>query len=110
VLLAIWHGEVSLVLCQLLDGISAASIGVMVPLIVADITHSGGRFNLGLGVVGLAVAGGATISTTVAGFITQHFGATVAFICLACAAAAGSALVRMVMPETGHLHAPRPDA
>jgi MFS family permease len=106
-LLAIRHGAVSLVGCQVLDGISAASIGVMVPLIVSDITHRGGRFNLGLGVVGLAVAGGATISTTLAGFVTQHFGITIAFVCLGCAAAVGSALVRFTMPETRHLHGAR---
>jgi MFS family permease len=108
VLLAIWNSSVSLVLCQVLDGISGAAIGVMVPLIVADITHRGGRFNLGLGVVGLAVAGGATVSTTAAGFVTQHFGTRIAFICLGCAAAAGSMLVRVALPETGHLHAPPP--
>jgi len=107
VVLAIWNSAVSLVLCQVLDGISAAAIGVMVPLIVADITHRGGRFNLGLGVVGLAVAAGATVSTTAAGFVTQHFGTRVAFICLGCAAAVGSMLVRAVLPETGHLHAPQ---
>ncbi len=106
--LAIWNGEVSLVLCQILDGVSAAAIGVMVPLIVSDITHKGGRFNLGIGVVGLAVAAGATLSTTAAGFITQHFGTSVAFICLGIAAAAGSLLVRFVLPETSHLHAPAP--
>jgi MFS family permease len=106
VVLAINHGEISLVACQLLDGISAAVIGVMVPLIVSDITHRGGRFNLGLGVVSLAVAGGATVSTTIAGFITQHAGTSVAFICLGVAAAAGSLLVYGVMPETSHLHAP----
>jgi MFS family permease len=109
VLLAVWNGAVSLVLCQVLDGISAAAIGVMVPLIVADITHSGGRFNLAMGVVGLAVAGGATLSTTATGFVTQHFGTRVAFIGLAIAAAAGYALVRLVLPETAHLHGPRPE-
>ena len=106
VLLAIWNGALSLVACQILDGISAAAIGVMVPLIVADITHRGGRFNLGIGIVGLAVAGGATVSTTFAGFVTQHFGTRAAFICLGCAAAIGCMLVRVVLPETGHLHAP----
>jgi len=99
-LLAIWNGEVSLVLCQVLDGISGATIGVMVPLIVADITLHGGRFNLALGIVGLAVSAGATLSTTIAGFLTEHFGSHLAFFCLACAAAAGCALVLLTLPET----------
>jgi MFS family permease len=109
-LLAIWHGVVSLVLCQVLDGISGAAIGVMVPLIVSDITHRGGRFNLAMGVVGLAVAGGATLSTTIAGFVTQHFGTRVAFICLGIAAAAGCVLVRLALPETAGRDARQPAA
>jgi MFS family permease len=100
-LLAVWHGEVSLVLCQVLDGISSTAIGVMVPLIVADITLHGGRFNLALGIVGLAVSAGATLSTTIAGYVTEHFGSGVAFFCLACAAGVGCLLVMLALPETG---------
>ncbi len=42
----------SIVACQVLDGISASTVGVVVPLVVADITHRGGRFNLAMGVGG----------------------------------------------------------
>ena len=37
---------------QVLDGVTGATFGVLVPLVVADITHDGGRFNLALGMVG----------------------------------------------------------
>ena len=48
---------------QLLDGITAAVLGVMVPLMIADITRGTGHFNLGQGIVGTAIGIGASIST-----------------------------------------------
>jgi MFS family permease len=101
VLLAIYSGPVEIVLYQVLDGISASAIGVMVPLIVSDITHRGGRFNLAMGLVGLAMAAGATFSTIIAGFIVEHLGTRMAFLCLAAAASAGCLLVLLALPETG---------
>jgi MFS family permease len=103
VVLAINNGEVAIVACQVLDGISAATIGLMVPLVVADITHRGGRFNLALGLVGLSMTAGATLSTTIAGFVTEHFGTRIAFLGLAVAAGVGCLLVSFVLPETGHI-------
>ena len=89
-----------LVAVQLLDGITAAAIGVMVPFIVADITRGTGRFNLSLGIVGTATGIGASLSTTLAGYISDQFGSQVAFLGLAGIAAAGFALVFALLPET----------
>ena len=58
-----------LIAAQLLDGISAASLGVLVPLIVADVTRGSGHFNFAQGMIGAAVGIGASFSTTLAGFI-----------------------------------------
>jgi predicted MFS family arabinose efflux permease len=85
---------------QVLDGISAAVLGVMGPLVLADITRGTGRFNLAQGVLGTAMGIGASISTTLAGYLTDRFGSEVAFLSLAGVAAAGLALVWTVMPET----------
>ena len=82
-----------LVAVQLLDGITAAAIGVMVPFIVADITRGTGRFNLSLGIVGTATGIGASLSTTLAGYVSDQFGSQVAFLGLAGIAATGLALV-----------------
>jgi len=60
-----------IVAVQILDGISAVTLGVMVPLIVADITRGSGRFNSALGVVGMIAGIGAATSTTLAGAITD---------------------------------------
>ena len=89
-----------LVAVQLLDGITAAAIGVMVPFIVADITRGTGRFNLSLGIIGTATGIGASLSTTLAGYVSDQFGSQVAFLGLAGIAAAGLALVWALMPET----------
>jgi len=90
-----------LVAVQLLDGITASVFGVMVPLVVADVTRGTGRFNLSLGIVGTASGIGASLSTTVAGYVSDHLGSGVAFLGLAAVAAAGFVLVWAFMPETG---------
>jgi predicted MFS family arabinose efflux permease len=100
VLFAVVPDPYLLVSVQLLDGISAATLGVMVPLVVADVTRGTGRFNLAQGIVGTAVGIGASISTTFAGYMTDRFGSEVAFLGLAGIAAGGLALVWILMPET----------
>ena len=84
---------------QILDGVSAAVLGVTLPLVVADITRGTGRFNLALGIVGTAVGIGAALSTTFAGYAMDHFGSAVAFVSLAAVALCGLAVVWR-MPET----------
>ena len=79
-----------LVAVQLLDGMAAAVFGVMVPFVIADIARGTGRFNLSQGIVGTASGVGAAISTTLAGYVGDHFGSSVAFLGLAGIAAAGS--------------------
>lgn len=89
-----------LVAVQILDGITAAALGVMVPLMIADITRGTGRFNLAQGIVGTAVGIGASISPTLAGYLTDTFGSSVAFFGLAVIAAAAFTAVWTLMPET----------
>jgi MFS family permease len=89
-----------LVAVQIFDGVAAAAMGVMVPLIVADVTRGTGRFNLALGIVGSAVGIGASASTTLAGYVSDHFGSPIAFCSLAAIGAAGLALAFAALPET----------
>jgi MFS family permease len=90
-----------LVAVQILDGITAAVFSVMVPLTIADLTRGTGRFNLGQGIAGTFVGIGASLSATLAGYITDHFGSGSAFFGLALIALAALALVGLLMPETG---------
>lgn len=90
----------ALVAVQALDGIAAASLGVMVPLMVADISRGTGHFNFAQGIVGTAVGIGASISPTLAGYLSDTYGSPVAFLGLAIVAAVGLLTVWMILPET----------
>jgi len=89
-----------LVAAQLLDGISAASLGVLVPLIIADVTRGSGHFNFAQGLIGAAVGIGASFSTTLAGYIADTSGAATTFLLLACVGVMGLVFVLAVVPET----------
>jgi len=100
ILFATVNNPNALVVVQLLDGITASTLGVMVPLIVADLTRGTGHFNLGLGMIGTTTGIGASLSTTFAGFITDHFGSASAFFELSAIALVGLTAVLSFMPET----------
>ena len=100
VMFATVHDPYLLVAVQVFDGITAAVFGVMVPLIVADVAFGSGHFNLAQGIVGTATGIGASLSTVLAGYVSDKFGSTIAFTGLACVAAVGLALVWLAMPET----------
>ena len=89
-----------LVVVQLLDGVTAAVFAVLVPLVVADLTRGTGHFNLGQGIVGTFIGIGASISSTLAGYLSDRFGSPWAFAGLAVIALAGLAMVYLLMPET----------
>jgi MFS family permease len=89
-----------IVAVQILDGISAATLGVLVPLSIADITRNSGRFNLTQGLVGCAMGIGASISTTLAGILSDRFSSSFTFLTLGVVAAIGLAAVWKLMPET----------
>src|SRR5690348_4797924 len=100
VLFALFASPYLLVAVQVLDGISAAVLGVMLPLVVADVTRGTGRYNAALGTVGAAAAVGAAVSTTLAGYVNDRLGSTVAFLSLAGVALLGVGLLLLFMPET----------
>jgi MFS family permease len=89
-----------LVAVQAFDGITAAVFSVMVPLVVADIAYGSGHFNLAQGIVGTATGIGASLSTVLAGYVSDKFGSGVAFMGLAAVAATGLTMIWLVMPET----------
>ena len=89
-----------LVVVQLLDGVTAAVLAVMVPLIVADVTRGTGHFNLGQGIVGTSTGIGASLSATLAGYMSDRFGYGTAFAGLAAIALIGLMAVWFLMPET----------
>jgi MFS family permease len=90
----------AVVLVQTLDGISAAVIGVLLPLVAADLTRATGRFNLCMGFLGLAAGVGATLSTTLSGLVIDEAGPRTALLALAAVGTAGVAALA-ALPETG---------
>jgi predicted MFS family arabinose efflux permease len=89
-----------LVAVQLFDGVTAAVFAVMVPLIVADVAFGSGHFSLAQGVVGTAVGIGASLSTVLAGYVSDKFGSSVAFAGLSGIAVVGFVTIVLFMPET----------
>ncbi|MHC2103320.1 MFS transporter [Methylobacterium sp. WL2] len=99
-MLAYTTNPYGLVAIQVLDGISASVLGVMVPLVVSDLTRGTGRFNLALGAVGTAMGVGAALSTSIAGIMADRLGSHSAFLGLAFMGFAAFMLVALIMPET----------
>lgn len=85
---------------QILDGISATIIGILVAVCVHDLTRGSDYFNLGLGVVGATMGLGAAASTILAGGLADRLGTSAAFILMAAVAASGLAVLTLWMPET----------
>jgi MFS family permease len=86
---------------QVLDGVGAGIFGALFPLVVQDLTHGTGRFNVSLGAVTTAWGVGAALSNIVAGWIVVVAGYHVAFSSLGALAGVGLAIYLTAMPETG---------
>jgi MFS family permease len=100
-ILLAWNSEPSVIIAvQMLDGVSAAVLGVLVPLTLADVSRGTGHFNLAQGIVASATGIGAALSVAVAGYIADRLGPSAAFLALAITAACAFLAVLAAMPET----------
>ena len=88
-----------LVVVQLLDGISGAVVGVLTPLVIADMTSGTGRFNLAQGTVGTVSGIGASLSTLF-GLVAVSFGRTGVFVSIAAVGLLAALTLWFLMPET----------
>jgi MFS family permease len=104
-LFALLPGAVNLIGIEILDGIGAAIIGIMIPLIAADLTRQTGYLNLAIASFGLAAALGATISTSLAGWIADMVNPRGAFLALAVIGVAALASLWRIVPETRSVEA-----
>lgn len=85
---------------QLLDGIGAGIYGAVFPLVVADLTHGTGHFNISQGAIATTAAIGGALSTAAAGVIVVGAGYSSAFLFLGAIAAVAFVLFYISMPET----------
>jgi MFS family permease len=99
-LFALASNPFALIAIQVLDGITGAVLGVMTPLVIADVTRGTGRFNLAQGLFGTIMGVGASLSPALSGVIVQHFGVTAGFVSLAAEGLAAVAAVAIFLPET----------
>jgi MFS family permease len=109
VLFAVTSSPWMLLPVQMLDGISASIIGVMMPLVIADLTRGTGRYNLAQGFAGTAISIGAAVSTASSGYVVEHLGYMTGFLGLAAVGLIGCAVLYWLVPETKPTeeHAPR---
>ena len=100
VLFTLIADPVLLIAVQALDGIGGTVLGILTALIIADLTHGTGRFNLAQGLVGTIAGIGATLSTTLTGLVAGNFGRTAGFLLVAAMALAAVAIIWFFVPET----------
>ncbi|HEY1247307.1 MAG TPA: MFS transporter [Hyphomicrobiaceae bacterium] len=89
-----------LVVVQMLDGLTGATLGVLTALVIADLTKGTGRFNLAQGLVGTVSGIGAAISTSVSGLIVASCGQGAGFLSITGAGVLAVAIFWLFMPET----------
>jgi MFS family permease len=90
----------SLVVVQMLDGLSGATLGVLTTLVIADLAKGTERFNLAQGLVGTVSGIGASLSTSISGLVVEKFGYTAGFLSVTTVALMAVAILSMFMPET----------
>jgi predicted MFS family arabinose efflux permease len=94
------------VMMEVLDGVSGAVFGLMVPLIAADVTRRSGFLNFGIRSLALAGGLGATFSTPAAGWVADTMGSPAAFFGLAMVGVAAFLVIWLLLPETRSGQAP----
>jgi MFS family permease len=99
-LLALTSDPTLLIAIQLLDGVSAATLGVLTALVISDLTKGTGRFNLAQGLVGTLSGVGASLSTSISGLIVARFGDLPGFLSMSAAGLIAVLVVLVYLPET----------
>lgn len=89
-----------LVSVQILDGVAAGIFGVLMLIIIADLTRGTGRFNLAQGAIGTAVGLGASLSNVVAGYVVNRAGYDAGFLMLSGVALIALLIFWFFVPET----------
>jgi MFS family permease len=91
---------IALVFGNLLNAFSAAIFGVTMTVVAADLTRQTGGFNLTLGLLGVAISAGASLSTFCTGISAALFGLRAAALGLVLVGLCGLLLLWTAMPET----------
>jgi len=99
-LLALTMDPALLVVVQMLDGLSGATLGVLTTLVIADLAKGTGRFNLAQGLVGTVSGIDASLSTSMSGIVVGKLGYTAGFLSVTAVGLMADAILWMFMSET----------
>jgi MFS family permease len=80
VMAAVAQDPMWLIPIQVLDALGAGTLGVAMPILVADFTWGSGRTQVALGVASTMQGVGAALSTTLAGVLAARVGWSAAFL------------------------------
>jgi MFS family permease len=100
VLYTLTHAAAALIAIQTLDGVANAIFVVVSILVIKDLTHGTGRFNIAAGALATMVGIGAATSNAFGGWLIQHAGFRASFLGLASVAVVAFALLGFTVPET----------
>lgn len=84
-----FDGILAMIIVQILDGVGAGIVGVILPLLVAMLMHGSGHINAAFACVMTFGGVGAALSGSLGGYIAQYFGYFYAYLTLAFVAAFG---------------------
>lgn len=79
---------------------TGAVIGVLMVLVIMDLTVGSGRFNLAQGAIGALSGMAASLSTLLTGYLFQGFGSWTGFLTIAVFATAATAVIWAFLSET----------
>jgi MFS family permease len=99
-LFAIVGNPLAFLLIQLLDVFTAAVLGVLTPVVIADVTKGTGRFNLAQGMFGTVMGIGASLSPMLTSLIVDHLGSSAGFMSLAGEGFVALVVLATFLPET----------
>lgn len=106
-LYTVFDSTTGLLALQVLDGIGAGIFGVMLTLMISDLTRGSGHFNFALGISATCVGLGAALSNLVAGTVAATWNYHTAYLLLAGVAVVALLLFTFAMPETRRRDVPR---
>jgi MFS family permease len=98
--LALSSNYASLIVAQILDGVSGAIITVLTVLVITDLTVGTGRFNLARGFAGAMSGLAASLSTLATGYLFQGFGPVTGFLIISAIAGLATALLWLFVAES----------
>ena len=100
IVFAVFDSASILIAAQILDGVSAGILDVLIPLLIADMVRGTGRYNVSRGLVSTIQGVGGSLSNVAGGTLVTFAGYGIALGVLALVAACALFLAVLHIPET----------